>query len=310
METSHGRRLAATLGTVPTRRDVPSTDGVVLAVHDHAPGSSRPAVLLAHASGFHGRCFDPVAALLGESLHCLAVDLRGFGDTPVEPGWRVRWGAFGDDALAAARAAAATGPIIGAGHSLGGSSLVMAALREPDLFRALVLYEPIIFPASVRAHRGPNPLADGARRRRRRFASFEEARSNYASKPPMNAFDPAALSAYVEHGFRADGDGVVLKCDPEHEAQTYETGSVHETWDQLADLRTPVWLVSGAVAPLSPAAFVEPLAKTIADASPVRPTVVTWPDRGHFGPLEDPARFASLVRQIHCAAPPSPMEAP
>lgn len=287
---------------------MPSSDGVIVALHDHEPGSTLPGVLLAHASGFHGRCFDPVADLLGAALHCLALDLRGFGDTPVEPDWQVRWSAFGDDALAAARAAADRGPIIGAGHSLGGSSLVMAALREPSLFRALVLYEPIIFPAPVREHRGPTPLADGARRRRRRFASFEEARTNYASKPPMDSFDPGALRAYVEHGFRPDGDGVTLKCDPEHEARTYETGSVHETWDQLADLRTPVWLVSGAVAPFTPASFVEPLARTIVESSTVQPTVVTWPDRGHFGPLEDPVRFASLLLEVHRSVRPTAME--
>lgn len=284
---------------VPVRRDIASTDGVVVAVHDHDPESMLPSVVLAHASGFHGRCFDPVAEMLGASLHCLAIDLRGFGDTTVEPGWQVRWGAFGDDALAVARAAARTGPVIGAGHSLGGSALVMAALREPSWFRALVLYEPIIFPAVVRAHRGPNPLAEGARRRKRRFGSYAEALANFSSKPPMNAFSPAAVRAYVEHGFRPDGDGVALKCDPEHEAQTYETGSVHDTWDQLAELRTPVWLVSGAVTPMSPSSFVEPLARAITEASPVRPTVVSWPDRGHFGPLEDPARFAALVRDVH-----------
>ena len=295
---------------MPVRLALPSTDGVMVALHDHDPGSALPGALFAHASGFHGRCFDPVADALRGSLHCLALDLRGFGDTGVQPGWQVRWGAFGDDALVAARTAAESGPIIGVGHSLGGSSLVMAALREPSLFRALVLYEPIIFPNSVRAHRGPSPLADGARRRRRQFASFDDAFANYAAKPPMNSFDPRALRAYVDHGFREVGDGVELKCDPEHEAQTYETGSVHETWDQLADLRTPVWLVSGAVAPMSPASFVEPLAATIAAASHIQPTVVSWPDRGHFGPLEDPARFATLIMDVHRAAPVSATEAP
>ncbi|NBP49705.1 MAG: alpha/beta hydrolase [Actinobacteria bacterium] len=299
--------LAMSVGSVPISRTVPTRNWACQSVPARRRRIPRKAA--------PGRRGVPDGGHTGDvpvrrSLHCLALDLRGFGDTAVEPGWRVRWGAFGDDALAAARVAAASGPVIGAGHSLGGSSLVMAALREPSLFRALVLYEPIIFPASVRAHRGPSPLAEGARRRRRRFASFDDALANYAAKPPMNAFDPAALRAYVAHGFRDDGDGVVLKCDPEHEAQTYETGSVHETWDQLADLRTPVWLVSGAVAPMSPASFVEPLAATIAAASRVRPTVVSWPDRGHFGPLEDPSRFASLIMDVHRAAPARPTAAP
>ena len=27
-------------------------------------------------------------------------------------------------------------------------------------------------------------------------------------------------------------------------------------------------------------------------------TVVQWPDRGHFGPLEDPDRFVELIREV------------
>jgi pimeloyl-ACP methyl ester carboxylesterase len=61
---------------------------------------------------------------------------------------------------------------------------------------------------------------------------------------------------------------------------------------------------------MSPASFVEPLAATMAAASPVRPTVVSWPDRGHFGPLEDPARFARLILEVHGAVPVSPAAAP
>jgi hypothetical protein len=37
---------------------------------------------------------------------------------------------------------------------------------------------------------------------------------------------------------------------------------------------------------------------------------VSWPDRGHFGPLEDPARFATLIMDVHRAAPVSATEAP
>ncbi len=59
------------------------------------------------------------------------------------------------------------------------------------------------------------------------FDSFEAAIANYASKPPLAAFDPDALDAYVRHGFRADGDHVRLKCEPEHEARTFEQGGRH-----------------------------------------------------------------------------------
>lgn len=215
-----------------------TTDGVSLACHAYPATLGGPAFLFAHANGFHGRTFDPIARILAPRP-CFTFDYRGHGDSPVPSEWEVRWSAYGEDALAAAQRAAGAGPLIAAGHSMGGAGLVMAALREPTLFHALVLYEPIIFPAEYRSHT-TNPLAAAARRRRNTFDSFDQAYANYASKPPLNEFHPAALRAYVDHGFRQRDDGLVeLKCSPEHEARTFESGNIHETWDHLGNSPCP-----------------------------------------------------------------------
>ena len=278
-----------------------SSDGVALAYHTYprgmSDGTSKAPILFSHANGFHGRCFDPVVQSLPEHP-CFTFDYRGHGDSTVPPDWQVRWSAYGDDAVTAARAAATNGPVIGAGHSMGAAGLIMAALREPSLFRALVLYEPIVFPASYR-HLGTNPLAAAARRRRATFESYEEAFANYASKPPLNVFHPDCLRAYVDHGFRPTSDGrVELKCSPELEARTFESGNIHETWDQLGDLTVPTWLVSGLIGDIPPASLIPSIAATIAEKSSITPTVIEWKDLGHFGPLEDPARFASLLIDV------------
>jgi pimeloyl-ACP methyl ester carboxylesterase len=278
---------------------LPSSDNVTIVLHDHAPESGAPPVLFAHATGFHGRCFDPVVHHLGSAFHCMSFDFRGYGDSTLPNDWSVRWSAYGDDALVAARYCAHRAPIIAAGHSMGAAALVMAALREPQLFAALILYEPIIFPAEYRLHDGPNPLAAGARRRRTTFPSRDEALANFATKPPLNVFHHDALHAYVEYGFRDDEHGTVtVKCSPEHEARTYESGAVHETWDQLGALTVPVWLVSGEPSDIPPASLVRPLAAELTRSSSAPCTLIEWADRGHFGPLEDPARFAALVADV------------
>ena len=285
--------------TIPSTH--PSSEGVQLVVYDYAPKSQKQPVLLSHATGFHGRVFHPVAEHLHASHHCYSFDYRGHGDSSLPSDWKANWNGYGDDALAIARVIAAAqtdaGPIIGAGHSMGGAALVMAALRMPELFRALVLYEPIIFPPQVRVgttNTGvPSPLADGARRRRSTFPSFDEAITNYSSKPPLNVMRPDALHAYVMHGFRSQNDGISIKCSPEHEARTYEMGAIHETWNDLPKLRVPVWLVSGEVIPHTPGA----IAELIADEIPGS-TLVQWTDLGHFGPMQDPQRFAQLIAQV------------
>lgn len=271
-----------------------STDGVDLSVVDYQPDSHAHTVLFSHATGFHGRCFDAHAARLSE-YRSVTFDYRGYGDSVIADDWDVRWSAYGDDALAVARYAAQHGPVIGVGHSMGGAALVMAALREPELFRALVLYEPIIFPPVARSADAPKPsLADGARKRRTNFSSFGEALANYSAKPPLNVFHPECLESYVRHGFRETAAGdVTLKCRPEHEARTYESGGLHETWDQLGNLTTPVWLVSGVVHPFTPAAIAQQIAPMVPGCH-----AISWPDRGHFGPLEDPDRLVELIRTV------------
>jgi len=276
---------------------VESTDGISLAVHhlsDCEPGS-LPALLLSHATGFHGRCWIPVAKRLEGRFDVWAHDHRGYGDSTVPDDWTVRWTAFGDDALAAARYVATNvnnGPIIAAGHSMGGATLVMAALREPALFGGIVTFEPIIFPPSGFRpdDMPPNPLAALTRRRRAIFASLDEARENFASKPPMSSFHSDALEAYVVHGFRHTANGVALKCSPEHEARTYETGGSHETWNSLSSLTVPLWVVGSPEQQYQPSAIAPRIAEQVPGAR-----YEAWSDVSHFGPMEDPDRLANFI---------------
>ena len=105
-------------------------------------------------------------------------------------------------------------------------------------------------------------------RSRRRIA-------NYASKPPMMNFDPDVLRLYVAHGFRPSPEGVRLKCDPEHEARTFENGGLHRTWDLLPEITTRVVVVTGVVDGSGPAAIAEAIADRLPNSiflpTPVRP---------------------------------------
>jgi len=270
---------------------------VHLSAYQYVADSSAPAttVLFSHANGFHGRCFDPVIETLVVDFKCASFDLRGHGDSAVSPDWSVAWQGYGDDALAIAKQISK--PTIAVGHSMGGAALVMAALVEPQLFRALILYEPIIFPGAIRENvsknNAPSPLVEGARRRRKTFATRADAFANYASKPPMNAFDPRALHAFVDYGFRDASDHIELKCAPEHEARNFEMGAIHETWDQLKNLRVPTWVVSGAQQQGQPSGFAANIAEQIANSH-----FVEWQDLGHFGPMQQPERLAQLIREV------------
>lgn len=261
-----------------------------ISVHDL--GGVGPTVLYSHATGFHGRCWQPVADLLG-GFHNVAYDARGHGDTPAPPDWHVQWEVYGQDAAAIATTLGDDGAIIGVGHSMGGAALLMAAIAQPDLFRALVVYEPIVTPTSRAAtpNQPENFLANGARRRRSSFDSYEAAIANYSAKPPMNLFTPSALEAYVRGGFALADDGQVhLKCRPEHEARTYEAGGAHLTWDHLSEVTVPTWVLCGRPEPMQPSMWMRVVAEQIPESA-----YVQYDDVGHFGPMQQPETIAAAI---------------
>jgi pimeloyl-ACP methyl ester carboxylesterase len=276
-------------------RTVASTDGVTVAVHDLG-GSGAP-LLLAHATGFHALVWRPLVAHL-DGFHAWAPDLRGHGDSSPPLGGTFHWSGFADDVLAVVDALGLDRPFA-AGHSKGGAALLLAEQRRPGTFAGLYLYEPVVFPSEVSARlTGENPLAEGARRRRDTFDSFDAAFENFASKPPFSALDPDALRAYVDHGFAQRADGTVrLKCRPEHEAEMYRMGSAHDAFAHLDRVSCPVVVAAGRTGEYGPATFTNAIVAALPDGQKQ-----DWPQLGHFGPLERPDLIASAIEQAFLPA--------
>lgn len=274
------------LSPVPVRQ-VPSTDGVTLALHDL--GGDGPPLLLCHPTGFLAMTWAPLAAALSDVAHSWALDFRGHGDSTSPASLDFAWVGMADDVLAVVDALGLAG-VRAAGHSMGGAALLMAEQRRPGTFSRLWLYEPIVFPP-VEGGGGSNPLVEGARRRRPWFPDREAAYANFASKPPLDTLAPEALRAYVDHGLRdrPDDDAVELKCTPDTEARVFAGGATHPTFAHLDEVRCPVTVaVSGDRA--GPAQ----IAPRIADALPSG-RLERHPTLTHFGPMEDPERMAAAV---------------
>lgn len=275
---------------------VESTDGVSVAVHELSTGATAPPLLISHATGFCGHAYAPIASALGDRFRSLAMDHRGHGATLPPAGWAagegVDWRLFGDDTLAVARAIDAPGRLVGFGHSMGGSSLLMAAHRDPSQFSRLVLFEPIARPpADQPVDASSWPIVVGARRRKRHFASFQEAFENFQRKPPLSHMTAEALRGYVEHGLRPDRNGgVELCCPPELEAAIFVLGPLNGVWDLLPQIDVPVLVVTGAFEPDQPSAAAE----QIADLLP-RGELVVLSHQGHLGPFSHPGEVADVI---------------
>ena len=266
-------------------------DGNAIAYTDH--GGDGPDLLLAHATGFCAGVWRPMIEPLQQRFRVVSFDERGHGSSEPAPKGEYAWDGFATDALAVIDAAGLDHPY-GVGHSCGGALLLLAEMRRPGLFRAIWAFEPIVFPVDPpMAAPSPNGnrLADGARRRRASFASREEARANYASKPPLMWLDPRVLDGYIECGLRDGPDGTVtLSCAPENEARTYEMGGTHHAYPRLGEVKCPVALVCGETTDaIGPAAL--PLLAARLDHA----TTDVWAEHGHFGCLVDPERTVASI---------------
>lgn len=286
-----------------TARPAPATrftcaNGIDLAVHEWASEGDAAPLVFAHATGFHGRVWDPVIAQFPDHpAH--AIDLRGHGLSRAGPitDWRI----LASD-VAEFLAQSGIAGAIGIGHSMGAHTLLQVAADHPGAFARLVLFDPVILAPEAY---GPGEEFFSAEnrhptaRRKRDFASPEEMMERFASRDPYALFDPRVFEAYCRHGLvpAASGEGLELACAPEVEASVYETSrsnaAIHEAARQV-DI--PVLVVRALHTNL----FDFKSSPTWPGLAGVLPqgTDLHRPDMTHFHPFQDPEDAARIIAEF------------
>ena len=153
-------------------------------------GGSGPTLHLAPANGFPSGTYRRLAGLLAPCHHVISLAPR-----PLWPGSRPEsvpdWHPLAADLVQAMDGMGLSG-VAAAGHSIGGVLTLWAAIQRPDLFRAIVLIDPVIFPPWVlrlmaAAHavglETRVPIVQGALRRRRIFPGRQACFEHYRGKP-------------------------------------------------------------------------------------------------------------------------------
>ena len=193
---------------------------------------------------------------------------------------------------------------IGAGHSLGAHSTLMAALARPNLFSHLILIDPPLFlpwqswgwslisrlGLAMRLH----PLTKGALRRRSTFSSRQAMYENYRGKRVFQKISDEALGHYVDSLVNESSDEqVTLKFTPAWEAQVYATGMRYDRhiWRALHTLVPTLTLIRPEYHATFSNESVALLKKKLPQAE-----VITVPESTHLVPLEQPATIADLIR--------------
>ncbi|MFQ5517614.1 MAG: alpha/beta fold hydrolase, partial [Acidimicrobiia bacterium] len=243
---------------------VVSGGGGVPIVWMRRPGDGLRTIWV-HATGFCKEIWDPVFDELtsgGVPWQAVAYDQRSHGPSGVPTGALDPWD-LGRDALAVVDAAG--GVDVGIGHSSGGAALVMAELLRPGTFRVLLLMEPIIFPDRDPAIAAP--FVDKTLRRRRRFASPQQAYDLYRGKEPFSTWDERSLWAYLGGGLRRTAEEWELACRPENEAAFYRAFVRLGVWDRLGEVRAAVDVIVGAASDTYPPGHVDELVARFPDGN-------------------------------------------
>jgi pimeloyl-ACP methyl ester carboxylesterase len=144
-------------------------------------------------------------------------------------------------------------PVCGVGHSLGGYLHYLAAVRRPELYRAIVLLDaPIIgaFRGSLLGATKRLGIVDrvtpaGATRdRRSAWRTRAEAKAHFRTRRLFRNFTDECLDDYVAHGL-VENHELRLKIDPAVEYQIYRT-IPHDMMRHLPRLRVPAAFIGGA----------------------------------------------------------------
>lgn len=264
----------------------------------HDFGGDGPTVHLAHANGFPPGTYRLLAGTLTDRYHVVGLPSR-----PLWPGSRPEsapdWHPLADDLVQGLDGLGLKGGI-GVGHSIGGVLTMWAAIQRPDLFRAVVLIDPVILPPAwlwalqLMRRLGlwqRQPLVQGALRRRRTWPSRRACYEHYKRKPLFTTWPDASLRAYVEAGTRERPDGhVELTYPPEWEAHIFATTPT-DVWRTVPQLQTPVLVIRG-----EHTNTFRPQSQARMERLVPQARFVVIPGAGHMVPLERPLETGAAIR--------------
>jgi pimeloyl-ACP methyl ester carboxylesterase len=268
-------------------------------------GGKGPPLHFLHANGYPPACYQQLFDLLKNDHHVFGMMLRPLWDE-TRPEEIDDWQSFSEDLrvfLSTYSYGTSTQvtpePVIAVGHSIGAIVTLRAALKYPRKFRALVLFDPVLYVphrlVEWRLRRAKNPdshpLIQVTQNRRRAFGSLDEAFTGFRGKSIFRYLSDEQLWIYTEGITRKTENGYELIYSPEWESRIYFTSlQDFDIWNSLQNLRVPALFLRGDETDT----FLEDAAGLVKQKQPnVRVEVVE--KSTHIFPLERPKETFEIM---------------
>ncbi len=249
-----------------------------------------------HANGFPVGVYEPLLMRLQQHFCLSALSMRPTWPAVGPPPSRRDWQIYADD-LISYLDHHSTEPVVGIGHSMGAACTVLAAVQRPDLFRALILIEPVsaswltaqllrLMPDIVL--RNVEPI-QGTLKRRQFWSDRDEYVDACRQHPAYRRFDEEALLALKSHGVIEDSEGQLRLAFPrDWEAHNYCQPPY--MLNHFVQLSVPCLAIRAKPSLFCPDA----LWKRWQSRCP-RTVFLENPDFGHLLPVENAAATARLI---------------
>ncbi|WP_442265847.1 alpha/beta hydrolase-fold protein [Tenacibaculum sp. ZS6-P6] len=189
-------------------------------------------------------------------------------------------------------------PITGIGHSTGGVLMLIAASKKPQLFKNIIVIEPILYHPRKRkiieimkrvglsGYIGP---AKSTLKRKSFFKSREEAKAYFKSKTLFKTFHENCLIDYIKYGLKKTEKGFELSFSKEIESEIYRSTY---TKVPLGIEKLKGTLIYGKKSNMFSKTDVRWWKKSFPNFD-----VITL-DTGHLFPLENPSLAAKIINKI------------
>lgn len=262
--------------------------------HDFGGNDNGRLIHFAHSNGFPPACFQQMINPLLPQYRVIGMHHRPLWPNS-QPEELTDWNVVADDMIRFFDQEKLRG-VVGVGHSLGAVATMFTALKRPDLFRALVLIEPVFLPPHllemVAAHPDAAnhiPLVDTARRRRNNWPNRQAAFDHFRAKDAFTRWSDAALWDYVNGALVERNGAVHLAYRREWEARFYSRPPT-TVWDDIPRLTHPTLAIHGA----DSNAIVTPSWQRWQQLQPDA-TFVELADSGHMVTMERPDAVAGAI---------------